>query len=86
MTTEAAFMAAVRGIPTHHVTKALSSMTPGINWTRCSKKSMADAYATSNDSAKPRWLGHYQLRNLDLERLARRAKARAERDPDWRTK
>lgn len=41
----AAFLAAVKGIPANFVTRALREFTTGIDWVRCSKARMAEAYA-----------------------------------------
>jgi len=78
MTKGEQFLAAVRGIPNHHVTKALGSLTPGTDWAGCSKSHMARAL----DDAER---GNYRprLATIDLALLARRARARADGDQYW---
>lgn len=74
------FMAAVRGIQTHHVIAAMNTLTPGINWMRCTKGHMAECFDKA-DGARATYPG---LRGLDLDTLARRATARAAGQSDWR--
>jgi hypothetical protein len=78
MTTKQAFMAAVRGIDTHHVVKALNSLTPGTNWAKCSKGLMSDEYRMAFGP-----YGSPRLKRIDLEQLKRRAQARADGNRDW---
>lgn len=80
MTTAAHFMAAVRGIPAHHVTKALNCFTWGVDWSKCSKRHMAEEYELAH---VPNGRGRASLRTLDLNHLARMAKARQQGDPYW---
>ena len=80
MTPSPLFMAALRGIPVHHVTAALTSLTPGINWMRCSKTHMAECYDNACTSPRP---VYPRLANISLDQLARRARARAARDRNW---
>ena len=81
-THEEIFMAAVRGIPTHHVTKALSALTPGINWMKCSKTHMAESYANALRSERP---VYPSLKRVDVHMLARMANARAKKQRNWET-
>jgi hypothetical protein len=73
------FLAAVRGIPAHHVTKALNTYTPGINWARCTKQLMAEQI----DYALHGKYGHKILLTIDLQQLARRARARMHAETRW---
>lgn len=41
----AAFLAAMKGIPTHHVAYAMGQATPGVVWKGCTKARLAEAYA-----------------------------------------
>lgn len=68
------FMAAVRGIPAHHVTKAMTALTPGVNWMYCSKRHIAE---NLDDSIYP------ACARVDIERLARMARARANHEHHW---
>ncbi len=77
------FMAAVRGIQTHHVVAAMNTLTPGTNWMRCSKSHMAEQFEIANNPGSRPWSGYPGLRSVDLEVLARRAKARAAGQYDW---
>lgn len=68
----AAFMAAVKGIPVHFVTKALRDFTTGTDWTRCPKTYIARCYAdakTNKSSHDARRF--FQL--TDLQALRQRA-------------
>jgi hypothetical protein len=69
----AAFRAAVKNIPTYDVALALRVLTPGTDWRGCNKTEMAEAYAVDKR--------HHEL---DLQRLARMANARAAKARDWR--
>jgi hypothetical protein len=40
--TKEEFMARFRGVPTHLVTKAVNTLTPGVNWSGCSKGHIAE--------------------------------------------
>lgn len=68
------FMAAVRGIPTHHVTQALRHMTR-IDWSGCSKSDMAD---DMDGSIYP------VCSRVDIHQLSRMALARAQGNVNWR--
>jgi len=80
MNTGKNFLAAVRGIPTHHVAKALCTFTSGIDWTGSSKQRLAerfdDAFTRSNSS-------YPALARVDLGKLAKLARARAEGFDYW---
>jgi hypothetical protein len=80
MRTPDAFMAAVRGIPTHHVTRALNSLTPGIDWRGTTKGRMAEAYGDANTPGTR--YSYYQLRGLNLAVLRLRALQRAASNPN----
>lgn len=41
---KAAFLAAVKGVPNHVVTRVLNEFTPGTSWTRCGKEHIAECY------------------------------------------
>lgn len=73
--TPEAFREAVRGIPTNHLTQVLTYLTPGHNWNGCSKKLLAERFADTKYYAF--------LQKIDLQRLARMAKARAAGDYKW---
>lgn len=75
---KAAFMAAVRGIPNHHVTKALNTLTPGTDWRNSTKNSMSGAYAGSYGP-------NSGYTRIDLELLRLRALARMNGDRNWST-
>lgn len=42
----ATFKAATKGLHPWTVAKAMNALTPGVDWRRCSKGRMADAFAT----------------------------------------
>lgn len=48
----AEFMARTRGVPAWTVAKALSRLTPGIDWRRCSRGRMADEWAAARATAE----------------------------------
>lgn len=74
---KAKFLYYVRGIPGHCVTAALTEMTPGINWSKCSKTLMAEQYAlVMSDDPRRSVLGHTSLGKINLTDLANRARAR----------
>lgn len=81
MTTKQAFLDAVRGIDANHVTRALSSLTPGIDWRNSTKTAMAAKYEQAQvegvRSSYPR------LQTLNLQHLALKAKARADGFHFW---
>ncbi len=84
MTNREVFLAAVRGIPNHHLTQALNQLTPGTDWRGSSRALMADSYENSNhDDPIVRSRGHNRMRNLDLETLAMLARARADGYALW---
>lgn len=68
------FMSLVRGVPAHHVTKAMTALTPGVDWMYCSKRHIAE---NLDDSIYP------VCKRIDIERLARMARARANKDANW---
>lgn len=66
------FMAAMRGLPGHHVTAALNTYHRGVNWTKCSKGHIAECYenaAMLGERAPFRWLAF-----VDLQELAKKAR------------
>lgn len=75
------FLDVMRGIPAHHVTKALMTMTPGIDFRGCSKALMADCYVRSNTQGRSPY--HASMCGLDLEKVRRRALARMSGDREW---
>lgn len=79
----AAFMAALRGVPAHHVTAALHTLTWDVNWNGCSKGHIADEWSAAHDP-HGRNLHHPALSRVKLATLAARARARAAGLPDWR--
>lgn len=81
---KAKFMAAVRGIPAYAVSVALGELASAVRWTGCSKGHMADEYAYANTCGDAIFLSIGQLRNLDLDRLARMARAWASKDSNWK--
>jgi hypothetical protein len=84
MTNREAFLAAVRGIPNHHLTQALNQLTPGIDWRGSSRARMAESYDNSNnDDPLVRSRGHNRMKSLDLETLAMLARARADGYALW---
>ncbi len=79
------FMAAMRGIPGHHIAQVLTAMTPAVHFSSSYPKSrMATTYENANDH---RWTdsASRSLRALDLEVVSRRARARMAGDRNWRT-
>lgn len=76
MTHAEEFTAAVRGIPGNHVAAALNTLTPGINWFNSPKSNMAERFEARHMRPGTEW-------PVDLNVLVRRAKARADRRPDW---
>lgn len=74
MTTGNEFLAAVRGIPTHHVAMALNEFTFGLTWAKCSKKYMAKEFDR---------LSHKNLQRVELAHLAVMARARADGFSHW---
>lgn len=62
-----AFLAAVKGVPNHVVTRVLNNVTTGPVWTRCSKDYMAQCYAKAKRPDHP--LGHEQRRFANLTNL-----------------
>lgn len=50
---EAAFLAAVRGIPTDTVGKAMTRHSSGVNWRGCTKAHMAEEYGRANTERNP---------------------------------
>lgn len=82
-----AFLQALRGVGTSHVAKAFNSITPGINWMGCSKGHMAEEYAGFKDGDTTNTLHRYKSnrvdKDIDLELLVKRAKARAAGRDDW---
>lgn len=76
---KAAFMAVFRGKDAHHAAVVFSSMTPGINWAKCSKGYTAQTYADAYFDPTPL----YRLKNLDLTELKRRSEARFAGVRNW---
>lgn len=64
----AAFMEAVKGIPTNFVVTALNQMTMGVNWRGCGKQHIADTYAASFKGKTAIW-DNQKLREIDLQKL-----------------
>lgn len=75
------FMQALRGIKGHHVIAALHTLSNGINWGDCPKELLADEYARGKNEPH---LAYRSMIALDLEKLARRAKARQDGNENWR--
>jgi hypothetical protein len=84
MTTPAAtFLAAVRGIPAHHVAAVMTHMIPGVIYSStCTKQTLARSY---ENASNPRWTDSAScaIRRLDLDTVARRAKARMAGERGW---
>lgn len=74
MTTGNEFLAAVRGIPTHHVALTLNEFTFGLRWGGCSKKYMAKEFDRQS---------HKALQRIELAHLAVMARARADGFDRW---
>ncbi|WP_157270138.1 hypothetical protein [Azohydromonas aeria] len=79
------FMAAVRGIDTPHIAKALGTFTPGTDWCSCSKYRMAECYGHAVLDRCPGVLNLTSegLRRMDLGLLAMRARACAQGREGW---
>lgn len=77
------FMDAVKGIQAHHLSKALGTFTPGIDWAQSPKGHMADQWAKAVVTQNDRGDG---LLSVDLETLVRRANSRARGEQGWSTK
>ena len=75
------FMAAVKGVPGHHVAAALRVMTPGVDWTGCSKSHMASDYASAR---RGRVTVSKYLATIALSALRAKAIARGDGRPDWK--
>ena len=75
------FMAAVRGIPAHHVTKALNRQMSGIDWSRCSKGLMAQEY--ENAHTKEERAYKPEMKRIDLGLLNKQATARMNGEYNW---
>jgi hypothetical protein len=79
-----AFMAAVRGVPAHHVAMALAEQQwTSASWASCGKGFMAYHYAQQK-SAGTSSLGT-GLRAVDVDKLGRQARARAALQIGWRS-
>lgn len=74
------FLLAVKGLGGYNVAVALSQLTPGIDWSGCSKTHMAEEY----ESAITATAVFPHMANVDLRRLSDMAKARADGNPYWR--
>lgn len=61
------FMARFRGVAAHRVTRAVSQLTPSVNWIGCSKSYMAYRWA----SGGPDYRG---LKRLTLDAIAAEVK------------
>lgn len=75
------FMAALLGIPANHVTKALNLQMSGIDWSRTSKKAMAQEY--ENAHTKPERAYKPEMKRINLVLLKKRALARMDGDYNW---
>lgn len=76
------FMTATKGVPAHHLSKALGTFTPGIEWAQSPKGHMADQWAKAVVTQDDR----EGLPNVDLEVLVRRANSRARGEQSWSKK
>lgn len=65
-----AFMAATKGVDAHTVARALSKLTPGLNWRRCSRGHMAQEYARAGEER-----AYSAVKALNLEKLQRTIEA-----------
>jgi hypothetical protein len=67
--TKEEFMLRFRSTQRHHLTAALNMLTPGINWSGCSKGHIAEAWAKSNPLDLDVWtkLGKVELDALEQE-------------------
>lgn len=82
-----AFLAALRGIPGHHVIAAMNVATVGVEWRHCSKDQIAKAYATVKNgrSFSLSRTADEGMSRLDLEALRRAANERSLGNPQWHT-
>lgn len=67
----AEFLAAVKPFPAPVVAKAMTNITLGINWAKCSKSHMAESYGRDRLNAGAT---HAQLAVLQLDRLVAECK------------
>jgi hypothetical protein len=81
---KAEFMTAVRGLSPHSVAVALGEFTFGVNWRRCPKGHMAEQYARAVVGGPKYIPSHPRLAYIDLQRLARVARAWENKEPMWR--
>ena len=75
-----AFLLVLRGIPTAHTAAALTWLTPGFDWSGASKALMSDRYGAA--CAEQRLTS--TLAQVNLGKLARLARARADGIRNWR--
>ena len=81
---KAEFMATLRQVPKHHIVKAMGTLTPGIDWTGCSKGHMADEYARMKMGERLRSVILHRIgQGFHLDVLKRRALSRERGDSDW---
>ena len=76
------FMSATKGIQAHHLSKALGTFTPGVDWAQSPKGHMADRWA----EAVVKQDNRENLLEVDLEVLVRRANSRARGEEGWSKK
>jgi hypothetical protein len=76
------FTDTLRGLNARHVAAALNCLTPGTNWSGCSKAMMASAWGAAQ-SPGLKHLYSARLRKVDLVQLQAMAAARAAGDLLW---
>lgn len=65
MRTKEQFMERFKGVPAHEVARALTSLTPGINWNGCPKGHLAERWVAAEASPCTNSYGRLHLVSLD---------------------